>query len=591
VTKASAALGFALVILAPRALLSDSNHTRSLRIVQWNVLYNGIGTDRVRNRARQVAALAALQPDVVTLNEVTADAIADYKVLLERATGVPWRQHVSRTDGMWGNGLLSRYPIVSTAAQKMRVGHGRSVAQATLDVHGARLNVFATHLDSGDNAANRAEQAEELLAFTAQFAGPKVIAGDMNGDPDAPEIQALFATYDDAWQRAVDRGRATAYAQNAANRYTHTRRARIDYILTSKDSSLTANACRIPDMRDLTNTGVKVLVHNADDNGVRPSDHNLVACDLSWRGDARVTRSPDTDEDIDDRRPDDGSVPDFDSGIDLSMSGSPVACSDQGASFDRLAADVPSDPKEIVLWPAMDATLTGNWIVVPDCTAAGGARVMDPNFNAPKTHATAAPADYFEMTFEAVAGTPYHLWIRAKAAHDNWSNDSVSIQFSGAVDTQDAPIYRIGTESHAWYSLEECINCRVSGWGWQDNGFGAGVLGRDIYFEATGPQTIRIQRREDGISIDQIVLSAGTWLAAPPGSSKDDTVILERHRAPRVGAPASGAPGDVQVDDAECQRDGADVNKSGVPQNCHELLWWWEGPDGRGQVGIGGIVP
>ena len=28
-----------------------------------------------------------------------------------------------------------------------------------------------------------------------------------------------------------------------------------------------------------------------------------------------------------------------------------------------------------------------------------------------------------------------------------------------------------------------------------------------MYFATTGPQTIRIQRREDGISIDQIVLS------------------------------------------------------------------------------------
>jgi hypothetical protein len=52
------------------------------------------------------------------------------------------------------------------------------------------------------------------------------------------------------------------------------------------------------------------------------------------------------------------------------------------------------------------------------------------------------------------------------------------------------------------------------------------VLGRQIYFETTGPQTIRIQRREDGISIDQIVLSARTWLSTPPGPTKHDATIL-----------------------------------------------------------------
>jgi hypothetical protein len=48
--------------------------------------------------------------------------------------------------------------------------------------------------------------------------------------------------------------------------------------------------------------------------------------------------------------------------------------------------------------------------------------------------------------------------------------------------------------------------------------------GPPAYF-AAGPQTIRIQVREDGFSIDQIVLSPTTYLNASPGSLKNDTTI------------------------------------------------------------------
>ena len=38
-------------------------------------------------------------------------------------------------------------------------------------------------------------------------------------------------------------------------------------------------------------------------------------------------------------------------------------------------------------------------------------------------------------------------------------------------------------------------------------------FGPVVYFSTTGLQRIRVERREDGISIDQIVLSPGTYLS------------------------------------------------------------------------------
>jgi hypothetical protein len=54
---------------------------------------------------------------------------------------------------------------------------------------------------------------------------------------------------------------------------------------------------------------------------------------------------------------------------------------------------------------------------------------------------------------------------------------------------------------------------------WQDNGYGRDVLGPALYFATTGRQTMRVQTREDGLSIDQIILSPTTYSAAPPTGS------------------------------------------------------------------------
>ena len=86
-------------------------------------------------------------------------------------------------------------------------------------------------------------------------------------------------------------------------------------------------------------------------------------------------------------------------------------------------------------------------------------------------------------------------------------------------------------------NLEECLGCGVSGWGWEDDGWGAanknGVLLRFPQNSDRDPQGILIQTREDGVSIDQIVLSSETYLTQRPGAAKNDTTILLSTDPPR----------------------------------------------------------
>ena len=113
-----------------------------------------------------------------------------------------------------------------------------------------------------------------------------------------------------------------------------------------------------------------------------------------------------------------------------------------------------------------------------------------------------------------------------KADDDSWQNDSVFVQFSDSVDGSGNAVWRIGTTSATMVSLEDCSGCGEQGWGWNDNGYGA--AGAPVVFATSGPHTIRIQYREDGISIDQIVLSAARYMTAAPGAARNDTTIVPR---------------------------------------------------------------
>src|SRR5262245_22937526 len=185
--------------------------------------------------------------------------------------------------------------------------------------------------------------------------------------------------------------------------------------------------------------------------------------------------------------------------------------------------------RELVLYALDAGTINGTWSLVADATAADGWRIWNPNKSAWKTPTPLAlPANYFEITFQAEAGVAYHLWLRGKADKDKRTNDAVVAQFSGSVDAAGAPTYRIGTRSGTTVNLADCNGCRLFGGGWQDNGFGVNVVGPDIYFDKSGEQTIRVQVKQDGFSIDQIVLSAETFLRVAPGPLKNDTTIVAR---------------------------------------------------------------
>jgi len=185
---------------------------------------------------------------------------------------------------------------------------------------------------------------------------------------------------------------------------------------------------------------------------------------------------------------------------------------------------------DIVFYASEVPVRTGTWRVVSDTTAAGGRRLEQPQAGAATIEPPLAnPVHYVELSVTVAANTDYRLWLRMKGASNSGYNDSVWVQTSDTVDGAGSPVFRIGTTSATRVNLQDCTGCTISGWGWQDNGYGAGVLGPVFRFATGGVQTIRIQAREDGVSIDQIVLSPGTYLTSAPGATKNDTTILPKN--------------------------------------------------------------
>ena len=196
------------------------------------------------------------------------------------------------------------------------------------------------------------------------------------------------------------------------------------------------------------------------------------------------------------------------------------------ATVSITVANSATTPRDVVLYPADVSVIQGNWNRLTSTTGAGGFKMTSEDRGAQNSVPLAAPADYFETTFNAAAGD-YRLWFRLRAAGDSKLNESVWVQLSDATDAAGSPLWRIGTGNALLVNLEDCENCGVSGWGWQDNAWWLGESSV-VRFTTSGSHTIRVQTREDGVDVDQIILSPVTFFTNPPGSVRDDQRIVPK---------------------------------------------------------------
>ena len=198
------------------------------------------------------------------------------------------------------------------------------------------------------------------------------------------------------------------------------------------------------------------------------------------------------------------------------------------------------------------SALHGAWSKANDGSAADGVMMLTPDAGLAQLNAPlASPDDYVDVTFSAPAGTTYRLWLRLRALNNAKANDAVWVQFSDA-RSGGSSIYPLNTTSGLLVNLAtDGTGSSLNGWGWQNTAYWLSQP-TAISFASGGNHTMRIQIREDGAQIDQIVLSPSTFFGSAPGGPTNDSTIVPKSgppppptppSAPSSPNPASGATG------------------------------------------------
>ncbi|HEX2832310.1 MAG TPA: endonuclease/exonuclease/phosphatase family protein [Thermoanaerobaculia bacterium] len=145
--------------------------------------------------------IAAVKPDVVGLQEVhcrtRAGAVHQGEVLASM-TGLNhyFGRSCAMDGGDYGNAVLTRGTIQSAFTYPLPgSGEPRSVLQTDIELVGAKLTFFVTHLAAWGRLLRvaRMRQIAELGDITTRGPWPHVLVGDFNVPPAAEEIRVLLS--------------------------------------------------------------------------------------------------------------------------------------------------------------------------------------------------------------------------------------------------------------------------------------------------------------------------------------------------------------------------------------------------------------
>jgi endonuclease/exonuclease/phosphatase family metal-dependent hydrolase len=182
---------------APGPVAAAPGPARPVRVLSYNLHFgfDVAGWSDLEGLAEAVEASGA---EVVGLQEVSRgwyiNGSTDMLAWLQRRLRMPYARFAGASDAIWGNAVLSRYPILSSAVTPLPregVPLRRNALGVEVDLgEGRRLRVVVTHLhhvEGPDGAAVRLAQLPRLLETVAGRPAT-VLLGDFNAEPGSAEI-------------------------------------------------------------------------------------------------------------------------------------------------------------------------------------------------------------------------------------------------------------------------------------------------------------------------------------------------------------------------------------------------------------------
>jgi endonuclease/exonuclease/phosphatase family metal-dependent hydrolase len=206
---------------SPEPPPSSGSDGGRLRVMTWNIHF---GHGGVWEQAQEIANANV---DVVLLQEAQTwdeHMPTTYPERLRQITGQQWYSKWAPGDscggGCQGTLILSRLPIVDSSHT---VFSGTPVGRVAVDVGGVRVNLFTVHLEYYDTS-KRSSQLQQLMDWTRQFGGPRIVGGDFNSWWDEWWIHHMETEYTDTWQD-VTGSEENGYTLNGAVRFDYLFRA------------------------------------------------------------------------------------------------------------------------------------------------------------------------------------------------------------------------------------------------------------------------------------------------------------------------------------------------------------------------------
>lgn len=208
-----------------------------VKVMSYNIhsAYNAAGEQDLEAIATVIEDSGA---EIIGLQEVSRmrlmDGGADMPTWLARRLEMELI-FVGTEEPIWGNAILSRYPILDSGYQTLpREGSliGRGFLWAKIDVGEKEpLLMVVTHLHQVvEDGHVRLAQVPEILDFL-EDQSQTVLVGDLNAEPDSPEIGLIYdAGLVDAWLEA---GEGPGYTVASFHLFK-----RIDYLWHSQDLSV-----------------------------------------------------------------------------------------------------------------------------------------------------------------------------------------------------------------------------------------------------------------------------------------------------------------------------------------------------------------
>lgn len=196
----------------------DHGHHVTVRVMSYNIHY-GAGMDQVYNLDRIASVIRESRADIVGLQEVDVHWGSrsrfenGIKILAEKFdmnyyfapiySLEPNKEGEPRRE--FGVGVLSKYPILyavnheitrlSTQEPNPSPKPAPGFPEVWVNAKGVKLPVYVTHLDYRADPAVREMQVRDMLHITAQNQREKILLGDLNATPEAPELAPLFAKF------------------------------------------------------------------------------------------------------------------------------------------------------------------------------------------------------------------------------------------------------------------------------------------------------------------------------------------------------------------------------------------------------------